>query len=306
MITNDLHKDKTPRPLVFFKNAFDALTKLLTQNIVHLDIARRNIFFDDSGALLGDFGFGIDMAVPNDAFDLGLENFLTVKGLKPGKPAHDYIDDTLAVDDTTITPEAALALYIYNNFDIRDDFFSIIPGNDDFIYAIKYITRKKTETDGYFNHGKYLAVAEEMRVADVNRIREILKRELRDSDIKMFLTSIIPVIAFDSDATKARYVEAIKNGNFGIFYELLGQEPTPEIKQNILLLQRGEVAPPRAPPGYDQSLLNRFAALRGPASPPPTAPPLSLAERLARLRQGGSRKKLRTQRKSTKSRRKRS
>lgn len=263
-ITGDIFEHGEPRPLRFFKSAFDALTKLLMRNIVHLDLAKRNIFFDEGGALIGDFGYGIDMTMSDDEFDKSLDVYYTSHCyFESLHLASTRINDTLK-ERNTLTAEATLALYIYKRFHEREVFIDIIDNDK----SLRDWIRRKTgwfadqRLSVYFNEVRYYAVAEQMRSVDKNTIREILKRELRQGDIKIFLMSIFSVIRFADEEQQTSYFRAIREGDYDIFYRLLGEEPSEEIQRNITTLKNEGLFLPLSPAGGGAKAFSRRKRVR--------------------------------------------
>lgn len=57
---------KNPKPLQFYEDAYGALLLLKKHHIRHRDIYPRNIFYDRTGALIGDFGHAVDLDDPTN------------------------------------------------------------------------------------------------------------------------------------------------------------------------------------------------------------------------------------------------
>jgi serine/threonine protein kinase len=76
-VLGDIRDLKTKQPLSFFCDAYTALILLKKYNIIHTDIYARNIFYNEDGALIGDFGHAKDVSKMTESDKTGIsKNFL--------------------------------------------------------------------------------------------------------------------------------------------------------------------------------------------------------------------------------------
>ena len=183
-IIGSLDKRKgEPLPFSFFKTAYDALIKLSTNKLFHMDIAQRNIFYNDKEALIGDFGSSVDMT-DEVIFNEGLLEIKRRYGI-------NNILDCISV--TEITPQLAIYILCYTDFnaykssiadldeeEFKLDLQDIVEGN--FSKKLSSITPVIIE--------RIIECMDTLKTADEATVQNLLRKEIIVSDVRMFLLSI--------------------------------------------------------------------------------------------------------------------
>ncbi len=216
-IKGDLLTLDGTKDISFFLDAYNALMKINNVGIAHMDIAERNIFYDDSGALIGDFGFAVDFA-NNETWEQQLSVFIK-----------SHIEEEIswegALDQDQLTFEAYLSLYLWHNY-IKKDNYNIdaictdIKGNNhlyDYILTIikignVYYNRYDIFINWLMNEWKKLG-PEEKKTQFKNKMIEYIL----NSDKKRFINSILRHSQLSSSDQIILNYEIWVNENFDYF-----------------------------------------------------------------------------------------
>ena len=227
--------------LSFFKVGFEALLKLVTHNIVHLDIAQRNIFYTKDNAIIGDFGYGFDMTIDNQ-FDTNLDRFFNKHMISrsDATPVEKILDCFSLVRDN-ISYEASFALYFYKYWSQKEQLIDAFFNDSQVKNTINDIYKPFMDDvePGYFE--KIIAIMEFIRdeVHTQNEMKEILKDMLRHSDLQSYIRSIFPKLNISKNDITSLRRKCIVNNNYDFFYELLNEKPTKDIANLLSLIDSG-------------------------------------------------------------------
>ena len=225
-ILGDIRNFKKTQPFVmhpfeFFRNAYNALIILNANRIVHLDMADRNIFYNAEGALIGDFGFSINFNKPTSDHDL----------MKFSKKIGKIEDDMwVSIFDTEhCTPEAALAILFWANWDKKDRLLADIRRKtqteikrnemyDEYnaihnaLNTTKFAARGIFIIDGTI-YERYLDVVTNAEtIHDRNVFKDYMREIVLMSDKKRFVREIAPLLNFP-ERTKLELIRDVWFGN---------------------------------------------------------------------------------------------
>ena len=236
--------DKLPnntKPLAFFKLGFEALLKLVTHNIIHLDPAARNVFYTEDNAIIGDFGYGFDMSI-DSTFDTNLDRYYTHHMImSAGVTPVQRMLDAFSLARDSISYEASFAMYFYKNWEEKDAMIHAFFDDRELRDTVDDLYKPFFDDvePGYFE--KITAYVADIRdtIHTKEEMKTLLKNTLRHSDLQTYIRSIIPKLNI-LRADKSRLnSKCIVNNNYDFFYELLGQKPSKNIAAQLALLESG-------------------------------------------------------------------
>ena len=226
-ILGDIRDLTETKPLAFFQPAFEVLIKLTFTGIVHLDIAMRNIFFNSTSAMIGDFGYAIDMTLDSE-FDEMIHNYCVENITEPSTPIRKSLMVALITDGTGITREAAIAMLCYSRWEeknafvhsyfndeldmFRKDLDDIVPG-----YSTVVDSLMRTIGD----------------LSGRGQMKDLLQNILKQSDLKLFIKSSMNkcniAVTEKNELLKQFFIHA----NYRYFYTLLGKPAIKSINAQI-------------------------------------------------------------------------
>lgn len=220
----DFQKTGEKRPASFFVKGYIALLRMRAHGLVHMDMASRNIFYNDTDALIGDFGYTLDLADQEQA-SAGLIEFGRSHGL--GMPGNFAAQDQ-------IMPEAFLALSLHKLWDrkkelvrtIRDSIpyyqFEakavydpiIVRDTEQGLIMIKDILYRKFE--------EVLRMAEV--TADANTFANYAFSILLNSDIKKYIIAVLKYMDIDIETKYRLLKETLVDEDFTAFLKFAAPE----------------------------------------------------------------------------------
>lgn len=227
------------RPIAFFKLGFEALLKLVVNNIVHLDIAPRNVFYTETNAIIGDFGYGFDMGIDSQ-FDKNLDRFYDKQMISAATttPAQKILDSFSLTRDS-ISYEASFAMYFYKAWGQKKELLDAFFNDRDVKDTINELYKPFIDDyePGYLEKITALLGFIRDAINTKDDMKALLKNILRHSDLQIYIRSILSTLNISKADKKQLRVKCVVNNNYDFFYELLQEKPGEEIVSKLSLLE---------------------------------------------------------------------
>ena len=213
----DFQKTGEKRPASFFVKGYIALLRMRAHGLVHMDMASRNIFYNDTDALIGDFGYTLDLADQEQA-SAGLTEFGRSHGL--GMPGNFVAQDQ-------IMPEAFLALSLHKLWDRKKEIVRTIRDSIPYYQfeakAVYDPIRVRDTEQGlimikdilYRKFEEVLRIAEE--TADANTFANYAFSILLNSDIKKYMIAVLKYMDIDIETKYRLLKETLVDEDFTAF-----------------------------------------------------------------------------------------
>ncbi len=301
-IDGDLRKlkdDGKTKPFSFFAPAYSALLTLNSQNIAHLDIALRNIFYNSENALLGDFGFSINFNKSKKDVDALIASFVTT-----------FIGNNWQTifDIEQCTPEAALAMFLYCNWKNKSEITTNIreatkddTTKQEFYADFGCVKRMIPDSTGIFKYldisgntlyyEKYLEVVNAAETIDKeDDFRNYAITVILQSDKKIFIRIISKLLNIEQSKQEELVKQVWINDNFEAPFALDVAAQGAVAGASIPAAAAAAAAPDAHAAAAEPSPPNKAAADAGAGA----AKPFNLEALMARfnaLRRGGTRRR---------------
>jgi hypothetical protein len=226
-ILGDIRDLTETKPLMFFQPALEVLIKLTFTGIVHLDIAMRNIFFNSTSAMIGDFGYAIDMTLDSE-FDEMVNKYCIENIAAASTPIRTSLMMALVPEGTGITREAALAMLCYSRWEVKnalvhsyfnDELDSFRKDLDDIVPGYSSVVDSLMKTIG--------------DLSDKDSMKGLLQNILKHSDLKLFIQNSMNKCNINVEEKNELLKQVFIHANYRYFYTLLGKPAAKSINAQI-------------------------------------------------------------------------
>ena len=240
------------KPITFLTKASNALMRMKHKKIIHGDMARRNIFYKGPDALIGDFGFSMNLANPDPAtngFNAFMSAFMNPDVMRSSSDiliAYSLTICLRLMDQLSI--ETNVALYIYQNWENRNEIINVFEDTSDESILYDDIQSGSFDIDPNFETYKRQGILMLDGTRCIDNVRVIMlaartstKEEFWDlitilllnSDIKQFMQSAIKYINIPFADKERLLMEISYNSNYLFFYRYAHIEIPHDILRKI-------------------------------------------------------------------------